>query len=167
MSEVEDDDFDMDAFIEAIGLGEEPPSIKIKGGKELRIKKATAAQLFLILELLKSIAVNMNIQSFDNMGDLLTAIDKPVDFLSLLSGSVDRMLQLVASLCANDEIDTESVERMELDDLLLLAWAEWKVNEHFFTNRLLPMIQKLGTGQESEMQTESLDEHGQFLAIES
>lgn len=142
-----ENDFNIEGWAEALGIDKgPPPKIIISTGKEVQVNKATAAQLYLILDLLRVMAIHLKVESFDNLEEMVKSIENPIDFLGMLSGSMDRMLALVVELC---DIGEETVNKgLDLDDLLLIVWAEWKVNENFFMTRLLPMIQRLGTGSE-------------------
>ena len=135
-----DEDFDIESWIEAVGaLGPgQNPTVKLTTGKDVQIKKVTASQLYLIIDLVKQIAIHLNIQNFDDLNKALAAVQEPITFLSLLGGSVDRALDLIAALCDLNEQTVK--EGLDLDDLLLIALAEWKYNERFFTTRLVPMI---------------------------
>ena len=64
MAEQKVAEFDSKAFLEAIGEGKEIPPVVLKDGKEVRVKKATAAQIFMILEIVKSLATYMKLQNF-------------------------------------------------------------------------------------------------------
>jgi hypothetical protein len=141
-----EESFDIDAWaatMEATGKGV-APAITISTGKEVQIKKATAAQLYLIVDLIKQVALHLKITNFNDIADAVATIENPVDFLSMVGGSIDRLLDLVAALCDLNEQTIK--EGVDLDDLLLIVWAEWQVNQHFFMTRLLPLIQKLDTG---------------------
>ena len=142
------EEFDSKKFIEALGTTGAGvlPTVEISTGVKVKIKKATAAQVFLILKVLKSIAKTMNLDSLDDLASIAERIDNPVQFLEMLEASHDHIFDLISALCS---IGVESLMTCDLDDVLIIAWAEWKVNEHFFTTRLMPTLQKLGTEQES------------------
>lgn len=143
-----DEDFDIDAWIDAIGEEGPAPKIVLRTGKEVQISKVTASQLYLMLDLIKQIAVHLNITNFDDLSEALKNVQDPVTLMSLLGGSIDRLLDLIVALC---DLNEQSVkEGLDLDDLLLIALAEWRLNEHFFTTRLIPMIQRLDTGEQSQ-----------------
>lgn len=145
-----DEDFDIDAWVRALDSGRDVGKIVISTGKEVGVKKATATELFLIIDILKSIAIHLNIKNFDNLGTALNNINDPVSFLGMIGGSLDRAIDLIAALC---DLGKETVHKgLDLDDLLLIAWAEWKVNEHFFTTRLLPLVRRLGIEEQSPEQ---------------
>lgn len=155
MAEQKVAEFDSKAFLEAIGEGKEIPPVVLKDGKEVRVKKATAAQIFMILEIVKSLATYMKLQNFqeNTLLEALKLFDRPIEFLGAVSGNMDNLLELSASL--TNEMSRKEVEALELDDLVRLVWAQWEVNQYFFTKSLMPLIQNLGMKQQSQEQSES------------
>lgn len=149
-----DTEFDIDRWADSLGVtGGGIPKITLSTGKEVQVRKATAAQLSLILDLLKQIALHLKLTNFNDIGQAIAAIENPVDFLGMLAGSMEKLLELVASMCDLNEQTVK--EGVDLDDLLLIVWAEYKLNEHFFMTRLLPLILKLDTGGQFVVQEEA------------
>jgi hypothetical protein len=62
--------------------------------------------------------------------------------MQLMLDNFDRVKALVTALCSLTEAE---VDNLTFDDLLLVVYAEWSINERFFTNQVIPMIQQLRT----------------------
>jgi len=142
------DNFDMDAWVAAIGKDGSLPFVTISTGKDVEIKKVSPVQLVLVLDLLKALTKHLKIKKLDDLADIAASIEEPVQFLEMCSQSMEPLLKLVSAL---SNLNEETVKKgLDLDDLIFVIWAQWEVNKSFFTKRLLPMIQKLGTGQSAD-----------------
>ena len=145
MSEVEasvdsvvQEDVRIAEFLDAFGRNEQDiPLVLCDGEKQVRVRRMTGAEVVIVLRILKTISEKLNIKNFEDLSALEAILNNPINFLDLMSGNLDYVLQLVGDLVG---MQREEVRKLELDDLILCIYACWRVNERFFTQRILPMV---------------------------
>jgi hypothetical protein len=144
MSEVEatvQDDVRVGEFLEAFSQNPQQVSVTIcEGQKTVQIRRMSGTQVIVVLRILKTIAEKLSIKDFAELSALEVILANPLTFLDMMSGNLDYVLELVGDLVG---MQREEVRKLELDDLILCIYACWRVNERFFTQRLMPMISAL------------------------
>lgn len=137
--EEQEDDLDMAEFLDTL-VGENEPTIDIGAHKEVAIKRATAAELYNILDLVRGLIKTLGITNLTEMEKAIKEIEDPGLFMTILMESHDRTFKLIYALC---NLTDEEVMALEIDHLLVLVMAEWKVNERFFTERVMGLVANL------------------------
>lgn len=132
-------DIDMYELLNTI-VGEEAPTIDIGSIADVSIKRVTGAQLYNLLDLFRGIIESTGVKSLSGLEDLQEKIQEPALLMELLMRSHDRMIDLVTGLCS---LEKDQVINLEIDHLLLLMMAEWKVNESFFMTRVMGLVTSL------------------------
>lgn len=136
-------EFDTEAFLEALGQPGKVPTITLHDGKKVMINKVTAKNLVGVIEVLKTFATLIDLKSFNDMERIVHFTNDPIQFLTVLQSMNDRVRNVIGDLCS---IGRNNILDVELDDLVLIAWAEWQVNYRFFTERMIPMFSRLNMG---------------------
>jgi len=131
-------EIDIEDFLDTL-TGQDSPTVPIKDAN-VSIKRATAAELYNIMDLLRTLIKTLGITDVAGIEEAVKTIKDPAMFITLLMDSHDRMFKLVAGL---SDMTEEEVMALEIDDLLLLAMAEWRVNERFFTERVILLAKAL------------------------
>jgi hypothetical protein len=132
--------FNLEKFTAALNANENPITISVGKHPECTVKRATAPQVFLILELLKSVAKTLSIKSFEDMQALAVKLTQPADFLEIVTIAYPKLIDVMVSLT---NLTKGQIENMEFDDFINLAWSCWKVNESFFMTRVMTTVRNL------------------------
>ena len=106
----------------------------------VEVRKATAAQLFSIVDLVKHIVKSLGITSFSQeaLQSFATKMQEDTDMVFNLYLENDvRVRNVMAGLSS---LDRDQVDSLEIDNLIRLGICEWKVNERFFMQRIMPML---------------------------
>lgn len=134
--------FNLEKFTAALNANENPITISVGKHPETIVKRATAPQVFLILELLKSISKTLNIQSFEDLQSMILKLTRPTEFFEIVTIAYPKLIDVMVSLT---NLTKGQIENMEFDDFINLAWSCWKVNESFFMNRVMTTVRRLDT----------------------
>lgn len=142
--EIDDkDSFDMEAFMGKLEGNSSPVTQDFGKHKDVAVRKATAPQLLDIVDLLKYMIKSSGLSGFDeeSLQTFAESIkDDPDIMFDIFTQNYDRAMNLITALCS---LSKDEVDNLDLDYLMALVTCEWKVNETFFIQRIMPMLRRL------------------------
>lgn len=142
--------FDMEAFLEKLEGNENPLTINLEGVEGVEVYKATAGQLFNIVDLIKHSLKTLGLTSFDSEKMQTFAIniqENPDVMFDTFLENFERGKKCVVGLCS---LTSDEVDKLVISDLIALVTCEWRLNEDFFMKRIsqiAKLIPVSGTGQ--------------------
>jgi hypothetical protein len=110
---------------------------------EVEIYKCKARQLGNVMRFLSHALSELNIENMKDAEDMMDKLNHPGRILSLLGNVVDEAMDVAATMSS---IDAETMRELDVDDALGVVMGVWLVNQAFFLQRVMPMIQNLTGG---------------------
>jgi hypothetical protein len=135
----EQPDIDLQAFFEAL-IEMPEPVLDVGPHKSVRIRRVTTVQLYSIIDLVKTLIEHFKIGDFKDLHTIATAMKDPAEFFKAVLQAYPRVVLLLQELTS---LSREELNELELDHLLLVAMAVWRVNESFFSRRVSKLIPTL------------------------
>ena len=115
-----------------------PVIVELSDGREVEIRRCKVLQISRVLRLVSDFFSDMKVK---RVGDLPNIdLQNPGVLLNLLANYADQVFEVSAMLTSLEE---DEVKELEMDDAILVVREVWLLNQNFFLEKILPMVQKL------------------------
>lgn len=129
-------DFDIEGF--TASLEGDPKSIEILlGEQKITIQRATATHMMDVIDIVRQLMLSLGMKSVSELSNLEGVMNSPVSVLGMIQDMFPRIRALSIKLSS---IDAKGWDALDFDEMLILIWAQWQVNEHFFMGRLPALL---------------------------
>lgn len=119
-------------------IANQPMIVELSDGREVEIRRCKVLQISRVLRLVSDFFSDMKVK---RVGDLPNIdLQNPAILLNLLANYADQVFEVSAMLTSLEE---DEVKELEMDDAILVVREVWLLNQNFFLEKILPMVQKL------------------------
>lgn len=108
-------------------------------GKEAHVLVCKTRHIPLVLRLIGQFVepLQIKLSTVLKSGDLLAAMDDVSVILDLLANQYQPFVEVLSAMSGLSE---EEIGDLDVDDLLVLSDAVWRINKDFFTKRVGPIL---------------------------
>lgn len=114
----------------------------LKDGTKVEVYKCRAKNVGRVMDFIALVMSELHVESFESAPKEIDLLNPDV-ILPLLTKVSSRIVYLSADLC---DLEVETVEDLELDDMINLVTIQFEVNKDFFLKNVLPSVQWGQTG---------------------
>ena len=119
-------------------IANQPVIVELGDGREVEIRRCKVLQISRVLRLVSDFFTDMKVK---RVGDLPSIdLQNPAILLNLLANYADQVFEVSAMLTSLEE---DEIKELEMDDAILVVREVWLLNQNFFLEKILPMVQKL------------------------
>ncbi len=108
--------------------------------RQVQIRKCKARQIGHVMRFLASAFKVMGISDISKAKELAGTLQDPNLLLLMISEIMDDAIATAALLT---DLELDDFHNLDLDDAVAVTLAVWAVNQAFFSERVLPMIQSI------------------------
>jgi hypothetical protein len=120
-----------------VAVGTTPPLfVELTDGTKVNIYKCKTKHTGMVLRLISNIMRELGFTSF---AEVSFRLDDPSYMAEILAHTSEEIFEVAIQLC---DMSKEHFMELELDDTLKIVMAEFQLNKDFFSQRVLPIVQK-------------------------
>ena len=114
-------------------------TIRLSDDTEVTVYRCKMRHLGGLLSFVALVFDELKIKSLSSLNEetLKGILNDPTIILNLIAKCAGDVNPVAAQLCS---LDLEKFKDLDVDDALLIIHAEWRLNQNFFFQRVLPMV---------------------------
>ncbi len=119
-------------------IANEPRFVEIGDGREVEIRRCKVMQISRVLRLVSDFFGELEIK---RVGDIPQIdLQNPSILLKLFAGYAEQVFEVASNLTS---LTKEEMQELEMDDAILIVREVWLLNQSFFLQKILPLVQGL------------------------
>lgn len=119
-------------------IADVPRVVQLTDGREVEIRRCKVLQISRVLRLVSDFFAELKVEK---VGDLPKVdLQNPAIILNLLANYTDQVFEVGAMLTS---LDDKEMQDLDMDDAILVVREVWLLNQSFFLQRILPLVQGL------------------------
>jgi hypothetical protein len=115
-----------------------PMTVELGDGREVEIRRCKVLQISRVLRLVSDFFNDLKVTK---VGDLPQIdLQNPSIILQLFANYADQVFEVTSLLTSLDE---KEMRDLDMDDAILVVREVWLLNQNFFLEKILPLVQQL------------------------
>lgn len=128
-----------EATIEAgDAIANEPVIVQLGDGRDVEIRRCKVLQISRVLRLVSDFFNDLKVTKIGDLPQI--DLQNPAIILQLFANYADQVFEVTALLTSLEE---DEMKELEMDDAILVVREVWLLNQNFFLQKILPMVQGL------------------------
>lgn len=121
-------------------LNNTPQVLTLTTGEEVTIHKCKVKQIGIVLNFLAYLMKSIGMKDLNDK----PAVDltDTTEIMTLIVNGTPQIYPVSVSLCS---LNMEQFEDLEIDDAMAIMMAQWELNQAFFLQKILPMLNRKQT----------------------
>jgi len=115
-----------------------PVTVELSDGRKVEIRRCKVLQISRVLRLVSDFFSELKVKKIGDLPQI--DLQDPSVILQLFANYADQVFEVTALLTSLNE---EEMQELEMDDAILVVREVWLLNQNFFLQKILPLVNDL------------------------